>query len=75
MLVPAQLRFRPRRGRKTKAKVVRAATVIIDQSVACPSCGNTTQLSKMRTLECMRCGREVTADEALRALEMSEPVP
>jgi hypothetical protein len=67
-----QMSDRPRRKRKIEAKVVRVAAVIIDQSVACPSCGNPTRLSDMREFECKQCGREVTAEEALRALEISE---
>ena len=67
-----QMSHRPRRKRKVEAKVVRVAGVIIDQVVACPSCGNPTRLSEMRKFECKQCGREVTAEEALKALEVSE---
>jgi tRNA(Ile2) C34 agmatinyltransferase TiaS len=67
-----QISHRPQRKGKIKAKVVRVAAVIIDQIVACPSCDNPMRLSDMRKFECKQCGREVTAEEALRALEMSE---
>ncbi len=67
-----QISRRPRRKRKLEAKVVRVAAVIIDRAVACPSCGDPTRLSDMRKFECKQCGREVTAEEALRALEISE---
>jgi hypothetical protein len=67
-----QISHRPRRKHKVEAKVVRVAGVIIDQAVACPSCDNPTRLSEMHKFECKQCGREVTAEEALRALEVSE---
>jgi predicted RNA-binding Zn-ribbon protein involved in translation (DUF1610 family) len=67
-----QISRRPRQKRKVEAKVARVAAVIIDQIVACPSCGNPTRLSEMRKFECKQCGLEVTAEEALRALEISE---
>jgi hypothetical protein len=67
-----QISHRPRRKRQVEAKVQRVAAVIIDQAVACPSCGNPTRLSDLGKFECKQCGREVTAEEALRALEISE---
>ena len=53
-----------------KAKVVRVATVIVDQPVACPGCGNPMQLSEAWTFACKQCGREVTAEEVSKALEI-----
>jgi hypothetical protein len=67
-----QISQRPRRKRKIEAKVTRVAAVIIDRAVACPSCGNPTRLSEARKFECKQCGREVTAEQALRNLEISE---
>jgi len=73
MHMPAQIISRPRlrRRRIAKLKVVRVATVIVDQLVACPSCGNTMRLSEARTFACKQCGREITADEASEALELA----
>ncbi len=69
MPVPSQLKYR----RKAPAKAVRVAAVVIDQPVVCPGCGNPMHLSsEMQTFECKQCGREVTVDEALKALEMLE---
>jgi len=67
-----QISQRPRRKRKAEPKAVRVAGVIIDQAVACPSCGEPTRLSERARFECKQCGREVTTEEALRALEISE---
>ena len=50
------------------------AVVCVDQLVTCPSCGNAMQLSKFRTFKCERCLRELTAEEALTALEMPNAV-
>jgi tRNA(Ile2) C34 agmatinyltransferase TiaS len=58
-----------RRRRTAKAKVARVATVTVDQAVACPNCGNPMQLSETWTFACKLCGREVTAEEASKALE------
>jgi tRNA(Ile2) C34 agmatinyltransferase TiaS len=58
------------RGRRLRrGKVARVAVVCVDQLVTCPSCGNPMQLSKFRTFKCERCLRELTAEEALTALE------
>ena len=53
--------------------VARVAVVCVDQLVICPSCGNAMQLSKFRTFKCEQCLRELTAEEALTAMEMPNP--
>lgn len=70
-----QISHRPRRKGKVDTKIPRVAGVIIDQAVACPSCGNPTRLSETLKFACRQCGREVTVEEALRALEISENSP
>jgi endogenous inhibitor of DNA gyrase (YacG/DUF329 family) len=41
--------------------------------VTCPSCGSPMHLSKFRTFNCNQCSRELTAEEALTALETPNP--
>jgi tRNA(Ile2) C34 agmatinyltransferase TiaS len=61
-----------RRRRPRRSKVARVAVVCVDHLVTCPSCGNPMQLSKFRTFKCERCLKELTAEEALAALESPE---
>jgi tRNA(Ile2) C34 agmatinyltransferase TiaS len=49
--------------------VVRVAVVCVDELVTCPSCGNPMHLTELRTFNCNQCSREITAEEALTALE------
>ena len=58
---------RVRRPRAHKA--ARVAGVRVDQLVTCPSCGNPMQLSDLWMFTCKKCRRELTAEQALTALD------
>lgn len=58
---------KPRWGRG--AMLTKPLTISTDRLVACPTCGEPMRLSEMQTFECRACGRAVTGEEALTALE------
>jgi hypothetical protein len=58
-----------RRRRSRSSKAARVDVVCVDELVTCPSCGNPMHLTELRTFNCNQCSREITAEEALTAIE------
>lgn len=66
-LTTLKRRVRVRRLRTHKA--ARVAGVRVDQLVTCPSCGDPMHLSDLWMFTCKQCRRELTAEQALAALD------
>jgi hypothetical protein len=50
-------------------KAARVTGVRVDQLVTCPSCGDPMHLSDLWIFTCKQCRRELTAEQALTALD------